>query len=229
MPKTVVKQPDRLQNAGLPTTTEQASGVLQLTTLYLYAHQLLVHHRKSVGLAGVGTPAPHIRQGEPLHLEEMTIHLGVTQAIQHLHLALPDKLEGRLAQVPHLTRGDLLSTQCLAYLMEAVLHTANEYQVLHLPHPQHALRHTRPQVSTACAQHGGWPTSFPEGVMMAHWCYYGDITGALVDTAYAKHAAHLLHRVTHNHQPEVRGVAAIRIKEAHVQRKRPATPALGGY
>ena len=49
---------------------------------------------------------------------------------------------------------------------------------------------------------------------MAHWRYYEDNTGALVNMAYAKHAAHLLHRVTHNHQPEVREAAAIRIKES---------------
>ena len=49
---------------------------------------------------------------------------------------------------------------------------------------------------------------------MAHWRYYGDNTGALVDMEYAKHAAHLLHRVTHSHEPEVREAAAIRIKEA---------------
>ena len=36
--------------------------------------------------------------------------------------------------------------------------------------------------------------------------------------AYAKHAAHLLHRATHNHQPEVREAAAIRIKEAQMAR-----------
>ena len=45
-------------NAGLPTTTEQASTIPQLTTTYLDADQLLVHPRKSVGLADVGTPAP---------------------------------------------------------------------------------------------------------------------------------------------------------------------------
>ena len=49
---------------------------------------------------------------------------------------------------------------------------------------------------------------------MAHWRYYWDNTGALVDTAYAKHAAYLLYRMTHNHQPEVRKAAAIRIKQA---------------
>ena len=53
---------------------------------------------------------------------------------------------------------------------------------------------------------------------MAHWRYYGDNTGALVDMAYAKHAALLLHRVTHNHQPEVREAAAIRKKEAQMAR-----------
>ena len=36
--------------------------------------------------------------------------------------------------------------------------------------------------------------------------------------AYAKHAADLLHRVTHNHQPEVREAAAICIKEAQMAR-----------
>ena len=53
---------------------------------------------------------------------------------------------------------------------------------------------------------------------MAQWRYYGDNTGALVDMASAKHAAHLLHRVTHNHQPEFHEAAAIRIKEAQMSR-----------
>ena len=49
--------------------------------------------------------------------------------------------------------------------------------------------------------------------------YYGDNTGALVDTVYAKHAAHLLHRMSHNQQHEVREAAAIRITEAQTARK----------
>ena len=102
--------------------------------------------------------------------------------------------------------------------MEAVLNAAIGYQALHLPRPQDALRHARQQVTKAWAQHGGWPTSFPKEAMRAHWRYYGDNTGALVDMAYAKHAAHLLHGVTHNHQPEVREAAAIRIKEAQMAR-----------
>ena len=53
---------------------------------------------------------------------------------------------------------------------------------------------------------------------MANWRYNGDNTGALIDMAYDKHAVHLLHRMTHNHQPEVRKAAAIRIKEAQMAR-----------
>ena len=160
------------------------SAILQLTTTYLDAHQLLVHPRKSVGLADAKTPTPHIRKGEPLHLEDTTVHLGVTQATRHHHITLPSKLEERLARLPQIARGDLLSTPGLAYFMEAVLNAAIGYQALHLPRPQDALRHARQQVTKAWAQHGGWPTSFPKEAMMAHWRYYGDNTGALVDMAY---------------------------------------------
>ena len=126
------------ENGGLPTTTDQASAILQLTTTYLDAHQLLVHPRKSVGLADIGTAAPHIRKGEPLHLEDTTIHLGVTQSTRHHHITLPSKLEGRLARLPQLAKGDLLSTRGLAYFMAGVLSAAIGYQAVHLPHPQDA-------------------------------------------------------------------------------------------
>ena len=111
-----------------------------------------------------------------------------------------------------------MSTQGQAYFMEAVLKAAIGYRALHLPQPQDALHHAQQQVTKAWAQHGGLPTSLPKEAMMAHWRYYGDSTGALVDMAYAKHAAHLLHRVTHNHKPEVREAAAIPIKEAQMAR-----------
>ena len=128
------------ENAGLPTTYEQASAILQLTTTYLDAHQLLVHPRKSVVLADARTPTSHIRKGEPLHLEDTTVHLGVTQDTRHHHITLPSKLEERLARLPQIAREDLLSTQGLAYFMEAVLNAAIGYQALHLPRPQDALR-----------------------------------------------------------------------------------------
>ena len=177
-----------------------------------------MHPCKLVRLANTGTPTPHIRKGEPLHLEDTTVHLGVTQAKRHHQITLPSKLEGRLARLPRRARWDLLSTQGLAYFMEPVLNAAIGYQALHLPHPKSALHHARQQVTKAWGQHGGWPTSFPKEAMMAHWRYYGDNRGALVDRAYAKYAAHLLNRVTHNHQPVVREAAAIRINEAQMAR-----------
>ena len=95
-----------------------------------------MHPRKSVGLADARTPTPHIRKGEPLHLEDTTVHLGVTQATGHHHITLPSKPEERLARLPQIARGDLLSTQGLAYFMEAVLNAAIGYQALHLPRPK---------------------------------------------------------------------------------------------
>ena len=73
------------ENTGLPTTSKQASAILQLNTTYLDAQRLLVHLRKSVRLADIGAPTPHIRKGEILHLEDTTIHLGVTQATRLPH------------------------------------------------------------------------------------------------------------------------------------------------
>ena len=95
-----------------------------------------MHPRESVGLADIGTPAPHIRKGEPLDLEDTRIHLGVTQTTRHHHITLPSKLEGHLARLPQLARGDLLSTQGLAYFTEAVLNAVIGCQALQLPHPQ---------------------------------------------------------------------------------------------
>ena len=206
------------ENLGLSTTTEQVYAILQLTTTYPDAHQLLMHPRKSVGLAHTETPTLNIRKGEPLHLDDTTVHPGVTQATRHHHITLPSKLEGCLARLPQLARGDLPSTQGLAYLMEAVLNAAIRYQALHLPHPRDVLRHARQQVTKAWAPHGGLPTSFPKEAMTAHWRYYRDNTGALVDMAYAKHAARLLQKVTQNHQPGIHEAAAIRIKEAQMAR-----------
>ena len=114
-----------------------------------------MHPRKLVWLANVGTPTPNIQKGKLLNLEDTTIHMGVTQAMRHHHIALPNKLEGRLVQLPQLARGDLLSTQELAYFSEAVLNAAIRYQALHLPHPQDALRHAQQQVTKAWAQRGG--------------------------------------------------------------------------
>ena len=92
-------------NVGLPGTTDRASAILQLTRTYVDVHHLLVHPRNSPGLANVENPAPDIRKGEPLHVEDTIVHLGVTQARRHHTIALPNKVEGPLAQLPQLAPG----------------------------------------------------------------------------------------------------------------------------
>ena len=96
-------------SAGLPTTTDQESAILQLTATYLHAHHLLVHPRKSLRLADVGTHAPHIQRDKPLHLEDTTIHPGVTQATQHHNIAPQTSWTSASPNYPNLPGG----TSCL--------------------------------------------------------------------------------------------------------------------
>ena len=96
-------------NTGLPTISDQTSAILSLTTTYLDAQHLLVNPRNLVALADVRTPAVNIRKGEPLHLEDTRVHIGVTHSTRHNNIALPVKLEGGLAQLPQLAREHLLS------------------------------------------------------------------------------------------------------------------------
>ena len=52
-------------NAGLPTTTDQASAILQLTTTYLDTKNPLPHRRKLVKLADAGNPPSTSGKGNP--------------------------------------------------------------------------------------------------------------------------------------------------------------------
>ena len=53
------------ENAGLPTTTEQVSAILQLTTTYLDAHQLLVSPANQSGSPTPGPPSPKSGKAKP--------------------------------------------------------------------------------------------------------------------------------------------------------------------
>ena len=61
---------------------------------------------------------------------------------------------------------------------------------------------------------GRWPTSIPTRAIRAAWPHYGDAIGDEVKAAYTRYTALLLHRMTHNHSPEVREVATIRLQAA---------------
>ena len=151
------------ENAGLPTTTEQASAILQLTTTYLDAHQLLVNPRKLVGLADARTPTPHIRKGEPLHLEDTTVHLGVTQATRHHYITLPSKLEERLARLPgNCQRGPPV------YAGPGVLHGSGAQRGHRVPSPAPPAPQRRPTPRSTTSDEGMGATRrlaqvFPQG------------------------------------------------------------------
>ena len=174
---------------------------------------------KCLGWLMLQPPPPSSATGNPTTRAD----LQVTQATQHRNIALPNKLEGRLARLLQLARMDPLCTQGMGDFMEAVLKAAAGYQALQLPNPKDALHHACRQVTRAWVQHGGWPISFHKEATKASWCYHGDDTGALDDESYARHAAHPLHRMTHN------GMSAKQQPYASRKRKQPATPVLNGY
>ena len=134
---------------GLPTTIDQACAIMKLTTTYLDAYHLLVHPRKSVGLADVGTPAPHIRKGEPLHLADTLFHPGG----QTGHTASQHRTPKQAGRAPR-----PITQTCQVgppvYAGPAILHGGG-YQALHLPDPQEALQHAHQQVTKAWARRGG--------------------------------------------------------------------------
>ena len=62
--------------------------------------------------------------------------------------------------------------------------------------------------------HGHRPTSLSAAVCAASPPYYKDNTDHLVNNAYRAHTAAHLHRLMHNHEPEVREVLTLTLREA---------------
>ena len=140
-----------------------------------------------------------------------TTHLGVVQATNPE--GLPPKLQSHLADLPTspspTTKALSLSLHSPAYYLTGVLNASIGFQALHLTHPTTALQPATHGVTKAWAAHGGWPTSIPTQAICAAWPHYGDDIGNEVKAACTRHAALLLHRMTHNHSPEVHEVVTI--------------------
>ena len=111
-----------------------------------------------------------------------------------------------------------LSTQALAYFLQAVLNAAIGFQALHLMHPQHMLQADATTVRRAWTIHGDRPRSLPAAGRAASLPYYGDNTDHLVNNAYTAHTAAHLHRLMHNHEPEVREVFTLTLQGAQHHR-----------
>ena len=210
-----------------PTVIQQGNNLLDVTISYLSRNNLIIHPTKSVArIKGSATPPTLGPQGPPMQVVTTTTHLGVIQAANPEDTTLPPKLQSHLA---HLTRyasltikASSLSHQSLVYYLTGVSNASIGFQALYLTHPTAALQPATRAVTKAWAAHGGWPTSILTRAIRAAWPHYGDATRDEVKAAYTRHTALLLHRMTHNHFPDVREVATIRLQAA--QRARNTCP-----
>ena len=103
-----------------------------------------------------------------------------------------------------------------------VLNASVGFQAAHLTQPITALQPAARAVTKALGAQGGWPTPMATGAIGVAWPHYGDAIGDEVKAAYTWQTALLLHRMTHNHSPEVPEVATIRLQAA--QRARNTCP-----
>ena len=204
----------------LPTTPDpaRATRVLHVVTTDLEGNQLLVHNVKSATMVH-NAPPPPLRPGDlPMDPVNTTTYLGVKQAATAGGVTLPPNLLGQLTRTLVRARITALSIQALAYFLQAVLNAAIGFQALHLTYPQHMLQAATTTVRRAWTIHGHRPTSLPATVRAASPPYYGDNTDNLVHNAYTAHTAAHLHRLMHNHEPEVREVFTLTLREAQYHR-----------
>ena len=210
-----------------PTVTQQANDLLHMTISHPPCNNLIVHPTRSVAMIkGSATPFTLGPQGPPMQVMTTPPPQGVIQAANREDATLPPKLQSHLA---HLRRYVSLTTkalspshQSLVYYLTGVLNASIAFQALHLTHPTTALQPATRALTKAWAAHGGWPTSIPAHAIRAAWSHYEDAIGDEVKATYTRHTALLLHRMTHNHSPEVGEFATIRLQAA--QRARNTCP-----
>ena len=209
------------------TVTQQANDLLDVTISYFSRNNLIVHPTKSVAMIKGSATLPTLGpQGPSMQVVMTTTHLGVNQAANPEDAIHPPKLQSHLAHLPKCasptTKALSPSHQSLAYYLTGVLNASIGFQAIHLTHPTTALQPATRAITKAWAAHGGWPTSIPTRAIRSAWSHYGDAIGDEVKAAYTRHTALLHHRMTHNHSPEVREVATIRLQAA--QRARNTCP-----
>ena len=204
----------------LPTTPDptRATKVLHVLTTYLEGNQLLVHNVESATMVHNAPPPPLPPGDLPMNPVNTATYLGVEQAATAGGVTLPPNLIRQLTRTLVIARITALSTRALAYFLQAVSNAAIGFQALHLTHPQHMLQAATTTVRGAWTIHGHRPTWLPATVRAVSPPYYGDSTDHLVNNAYTAHTAAHLHRLMHNHEPEVREVFTLTLREAQYHR-----------
>ena len=196
----------------------RANQVLHDDTSYLPSNLPLVYNVKSaINLHN----APHspLRPGDtPLTQTDNATYLGIKQAATLEGVTLRPNLERQLTRTLVIARKAALSTQALAYFLQAVLNAAIGFYALHLTNPKHMLQRAATTVQRASAIHSHRPKSLPAEALAASETYYGDGTHHLVHNAYTAHAASHLHRLIHNQEPKVSEVFTLTLREAQHRR-----------
>ena len=112
----------------------RATTVLHVVTNYQEGNQLLVHNVKSATMVH-NAPPPPLRPGDPhMNAVNTATYLGVQQAATASGVPLPPNLIRQLTRTSVIARIVALSTQALAYFLQAVLNAAIGFQALHLTH-----------------------------------------------------------------------------------------------
>ena len=169
-----------LSTSPVPT---RAGKVLHALTNYLKGNQLLVHTVKSATMVH-NAPPPPLRPGDrPMNPVDTATYRGVQQAAAANGVTLPPNLIRQLTRTLVIARIVALSTQALAYFLQAVLNAATGFQALHLTHPQHMLQAATTTLRRVWTIHGHRPTSLPAAVHAASPPYYSDNTDHLVNNA----------------------------------------------
>ena len=200
----------------LSTTPDPTRGtkVLHAVTNYLEGNQLLIHNVKSATMVH-NAPPPPLRPGDPpMNAVNTATYLGVQQAATANWVTLRANLIRQLTRTLVIAHIVALSTQALAYFLQAVLNAAIGFQALHLTHPRHMLQAAATTVRRAWTIRSHRPTSLPAAVRAASLPYYGDNTDHLINNTYTAHTAAHLHRLMRNHEPEVREVFMLTLREA---------------
>ena len=196
----------------------RANQVLHDVTSYLQSTQLLVHNIKLATLVH-NAPPPPVRPGDA-HMTptDNATYLGIQQAATPEGVTLPPNLERQPTRTVVIVHIAALSTQALAYFLQAVPNETIRFQALHLTHPKHMLQRAVTTVRRVWAIQRHGPTSLPAEVRAASAPYYGDGTNHLVHSAYTAHTTTHLHRLVHNQEPEVQEVFRLTLREAQHRR-----------
>ena len=154
----------------LPTTPDatRATKVLHDVTNYPEGNQLLVHNVKSATMVH-NAPPPPLRPGDPpMNPVSTATYLGVQQVATTNEGTRPLNLIRHLTRTLVIARIVALSTQALAYFLQAVLNAAIGFQALHLTHPKQMLQEAAARVLTAWTIHGPRPMSHPQRCALRH-------------------------------------------------------------